>query len=165
MRRSTEMTRMQTTLSYFGVVAIALAFLACASERAAAQTADTDSAKATVLIYSGRPNPSFALSASQFERLQQLIAAARPDPNFEGESVLPSILGYNGIVVIWSSGNLLAVYGNHSEATERGAKRFLADDGELEDFLLGVAMESKALDDAQLRFIQESRSDREETKP
>jgi hypothetical protein len=156
------MTRMQAILSHFGVVAMALAFLACASERAAAQTAETDGPKATVLIYSGRPNPSFTLSESQFQHLQQLIAAARQDPDFEGESVLPSILGYNGIVVIWSSGAGVAVYRNHIEAREQGAKRFLADNGELEEFLLSVATESKALDDAQLRFIQESRSGTEE---
>lgn len=162
MRKSTEMTGIKAILSHFGVVALALAFLACASERAAAQTAETNGPKATVLIYSGQPNPSFDLSAGQFERLQQLIAAARPDPDFAGESVLPSILGYNGIIVIWSSGNGLAVYGNHIEAGEQGAKKFLADNGEVEEFLLSVATGSKALGDAQLRFIKESRSGTEE---
>ena len=157
MRTSSETPRIQSILSLFGAAVLGLAFLACASGSAAAQTGAAGSPKVTFLIYSGRPNPTFTLNASQAEELQQLIAAARQDSSFQGRSVLPSTLGYNGIVVIWSSGNALAVYGNQSEVKEQGAKRFLADNGELEKFLLSAATKNKALDEEQLRFIRGSR--------
>jgi len=156
MKKSSDME--QAILSICGAAMLGLAFLACASGSAAAQTGAAAGPKVTVLIYSGRPNPTFTLSASQEERLQQLIAAARQDPGHEGKTVLPSILGYNGIVVVWSSGaGLRAVYGNHIEVRERGATRFLADNGELEEFLLSAATESRTLDAEQLRFIRTKR--------
>jgi hypothetical protein len=159
MRTSTDVPRLHLIRSLLGAVALGAAFLACASVDAAAQTGAAEGPKVTVLIYSGRPNPSFTLSASQAQELQKLIAAARQDPSFQGRSALPSILGYNGIVVVWSSGNSRAVYRNHIEVREQGAPRFLADGGETEEFLLNAAVESKALDAEQLRFIRGNRPD------
>jgi len=157
MKKSSDVIKVQAILSICGAAMLGLAFLACASGSAAAQTGAATGPKVTVLIYSGRPNPTFTLNASQEGRLQQLIAAARQDTGYEGKTVLPSILGYNGIVVIWSTGNGRAVYGNHIEVREREATRFLADNGELEEFLLSAAMESRALDAEQLRFIRTKR--------
>jgi hypothetical protein len=138
-----------------------LALAACASKSDGA--AEGDRPQVTVLIYSGRPNPTFTLTAEQTERLRQLLAAAQPDPEFRGESVLPSILGYNGLLVQGGTGGLpaaLAVYGGRVEVHDREdkeGKRFLSDGGALETFLLDAAARSQALDAEQLRFIQTNR--------
>ena len=136
---------------------VALALAACAS--GSARAAEGPPGQVTVLIYSGRPNPTFTLTAEQAERVRQLVAAAQPDPNFRGGSVLPSILGYNGLLVRGGIAGLqdLAVYGGRIEMQDREGKRFVSDGGALESFLLEAAAQSKALDAEQLRFIQTSR--------
>ncbi len=160
MRTSTEMPKPNLILSILGALALGLAFLACASTNAAAQTGTASGPKVTVLIYSGRPNPSFNLGSTQVERLRQLLAAARQDTGSEGQSVLPSVLGYNGILIESRGSGLpsaIAVYRNRIEIREGTAKRFVTDGGELEEFLLNTATEAKALDAEQLRFIRGNR--------
>lgn len=159
MRTSTEMPKPNLIFSILGALALSLAFLACASTNAAAQTETAGGPKVTVLIYSGRPNPSFNLASTQVERLRQLLAAARQDAG-EGQSVLPSVLGYNGILIESRGSGLpsaIAVYRNRIEIREGTAKRFVTDGGELEEFLLSAATEAKALDAEQLRFIRGNR--------
>ncbi len=133
---------------------VALALASCAS--GSARAAEGDGVQVTVLLYSGRPNPTFTLTAEQAERVTQLLAAAQPDPEFRGGSVLPSILGYNGLLVRGGAQDL-AVYGGRVEIQGRDGKRIVSDGGALESFLLEVATENKALDAEQLRFIQTSR--------
>ncbi|HEX5719943.1 MAG TPA: hypothetical protein VF179_27560 [Thermoanaerobaculia bacterium] len=135
-------------------LAVALALAACAS--GSARAAEGDGVQVTVLLYSGRPNPTFTLTAEQAERVTQLLAAAQPDPDFRGGSVLPSILGYNGLLVRGGAQDL-AVYGGRVEIQGREGKRIVSDGGALESFLLEAATQNKALDDEQLRFIRASR--------
>lgn len=135
-------------------LAVALALAACAS--GSARAAEGDGVQVTVLLYSGRPNPTFTLTAEQAERVTQLLAEALPDPDFRGGSVLPSILGYNGLLVRGGAQDL-AVYGGRVEIQGREGKRIVSDGGALESFLLEAAAQNKALDAEQLRFIQTSR--------
>jgi hypothetical protein len=135
-------------------LAVALALAACAS--GSARAAEGDGVQVTVLLYSGRPNPTFTLTAEQAERVTQLLAAAQPDPEFRGGSVLPSILGYNGLLVRGGAQDL-AVYGGRVEIQGRDGKRIVSDGGALESFLLEAASQNRALDAEQLRFIQTSR--------
>ena len=140
-------------------LAAVCALMACASGSAGAAEG-SDAPQVTVLIYSGRPNPTFSLTAEQSEHVRQLVAAAQPDPEFRGESVLPSILGYNGLLVEDGRGGLpasLAVYGGRIEVRDQEGKKFLSDGGALESFLLEAAGKSRALDAEQLRFIQANR--------
>lgn len=147
MKRSTSIT----CLVILGVLVLA----ACASRSDG--EAEGGGPRVTVLIYSGRPNPTFSLTAEQAERVRQLVAAAQLDSAFRGESVLPSILGYNGLLIEGLPASL-AVYGGKVEVQEsEGGKRFLSDGGALEDFLLETATQNRALDAEQLRFIQSSR--------
>jgi len=138
---------------------VALALAACASGSArAADAAESGAGQVTVLIYSGQPNPTFTLTAEQAEHVRQLVAAGQPDPSFRGGSVLPSILGYNGLLVEGGAGGQdLAVYGGRIEVHDREGKRVVSDGGALESFLLEAAGQNKALDAEQLRFIQASR--------
>jgi len=89
-------------------------------------------AKVTVLLYSGRPNPSFTLDDAAVRRLAELLAAATPVQDYERDSVMPSILGYNGLVVETRGERAglprrLVVYHNDLEAGD-GEKRFLRDE-------------------------------------
>lgn len=135
---------------------VALAACASGSARAAEGGA---AGQVTVLLYSGRPNPTFTLTAEQAERVRQLVAAGQPDPEFRGGSVLPSILGYNGLLVRGGIAGLpdLAVSGGRIEIQDREGKRVVSDGGALESFLLEAAAQNRALDAEQLRFIQASR--------
>lgn len=142
---------MRRSTSFMTLALIVLALTACASG-SAAQGAGV---QVTVLLYSGRENPTFTLTAEQAERFRQLLAAAQPDPEFRGRSVLPSILGYNGLLV--RGGQELAVYGGRIEIQDREGRRIVSDGGALETFLLEAAAQNKALDAEQLRFIQSSR--------
>lgn len=144
---------MKTSTSFMSLALIVLTLAACASGSAA----QGNGVEVTVLLYSGRPNPTFTLTAEQAERVRQLVAAAQPDSR--GGSVLPSILGYNGLLVRGGAagGQDLAVYGGRIEVQDREGKRIVSDGGALESFLLEAAAQGKALDAEQLRFIQTSR--------
>ena len=149
MRTSTSSLSLALT-----ALVVALALAACAS--GSARAAEGDGVQVTVLLYSGRPNPTFTLTAEQADRVRQLVDAAQPDPGFRGGSVLPSILGYNGLLVEGLPAPL-AVYGGRIEVQDREGKRVVSDGGALESFLLEAASQNKALDAEQLRFIQTSR--------
>ena len=152
MRTSTSSMSLALT-----ALAVALALAACAS--GSARAAEGDGIQVTILLYSGRPNPTFTLTAEQAERVRQLVAAAQPDPGFRGGSVLPSILGYNGLLVEGGAagGQDLAVYGGRIEIQGKEGKRVVSDGGALESFLLEAAAQSKALAAEELRVIQASR--------
>lgn len=147
--------------SNLSVVAVCCCLAACASGSAVA--ADQDAPlQVSILIYSGRPNPVFALTAAQMERVRQLVDSARPDPEFGGQSVLPSILGYNGVVIRNPrlEGGLpqsLAAYGGRIEVSQGEGRRIVADGGALETFLLDLAAENRALDAEQRRAIESGR--------
>ncbi|HEX6862005.1 MAG TPA: hypothetical protein VF414_04265 [Thermoanaerobaculia bacterium] len=144
---------MKTSTSFMSLALIVLTLAACASGSAA----QGNGIQVTVLLYSGRPNPTFTLTAEQADHVRQLVAAAQPDSR--GGSVLPSILGYNGLLVRGgdAGGQDLAVYDGRIEVQDREGKRVVSDGGALESFLLEAATESKALDAEQLRAIQASR--------
>ena len=142
---------MKTSTSFMSLALIVLTLAACASGSAA----QGNGVQVTVLLYSGRPNPTFTLTAEQADRVRQLVDAAQPDPNFRG-SVLPSILGYNGLLVEGAAAPL-AIYGGRIEIEDREGKRVASDGGALESFLLEAATQNKALDAEQLRVIQASR--------
>ena len=143
------------------VLSLCCCLAACASGSAVAANEDAP-LQVSVLIYSGRPNPAFALTAAQMERVRQLVDAARADPEFRYQSVLPSILGYNGVVIHnpRRDGGLpqsLATYGGRIEVNDGEGKRIVADGGALETFLLDLAAENKALDAEQRRAIESGR--------
>jgi len=160
MPRSSDPSCFHPILLALGTLALGLVLLSGASGRASAEPA-SGGPKVTFLIYSGRPNPSLTLNAGQVQRLQQLLAAAQPASGAEGRSVLPSILGYNGIVVESHGASGLPasieIYRNRIAVHERGAQRVLSDNGALEELLLGAGTESKALSAAELRVVQDGR--------
>lgn len=122
--------------------------------------------KITIMIFSGYPNPSFLLSAKDRDNigmLDYLLSLLDNNNNFRGETVMPVILGYNGIV-IERFGKVkgfhyekMIIYRENIEieSYETSAKEFLYDGGQnLEDFLLQVAVEKGALNSDMLRIIK-----------
>jgi hypothetical protein len=110
-----------------------------------------DGVEATLLVFSGMPNPRFRLDQTAIARVAELLAAATPNPSFERASVIPSILGYQGIRLVNGAGanglpTEVAVRGNDVEALDGETTSFLTDaGGGLESFLLAQAIEQKAI--------------------
>jgi len=163
MRTSTDMRSKTGTRSLIPAAAVlALALLACGSQLAA-QGAEDQAVTVTVLIYSGRPNPTATLDDATVERLGELLAAAPTVEATDPGTVFPSKLGYNGVAVDNPSGRgglprRLAAYGGTIEVGEGRARRFQRDEGgAIESLLIDAAAEAKALDEAELEFIREER--------
>ncbi len=119
---------------------------------AATTAADPAAADAvvSVLIYSGRENPSFHLDQAGLARVAELLRAAAPNPLFQGASVTPSILGYQGLRIV-NHGRLgglpflIVVRGEDVEVRDRDAT-FLTDRGAtVEAFLLEQAIAQGAI--------------------
>ena len=130
MRTSSDACRRSVHLVFAAAV---LVLLACASAGTAAQAASSgDGLVVTVMIYSGRPNPSFTLDdAALIDQLRTAVASAAPKEDVEGDTVVPSILGYNGVRVENRSGvegvpRTLLLYDGAIEVHD-GGTRFLAD--------------------------------------
>lgn len=120
----------------------------------------TDGLEVRILVFSGRSNPSFVLTEqAQIAELRSLVGALEPNPAFKRDSVLPSILGYNGIVVINGAGieglpSHLAVYREDVEARLDGTS-FLRDPARtLEGWLIEKFVERKLLDPQTLDVIR-----------
>jgi len=112
----------------------------------------------TVLVYSGRPNPSFVLEDSaSLEHVRSALSSATEMRDFRGGTVLPSILGYNGVVVANPSrlAGLPASIAIHREKIEvhDGKTRFLTDGGALEAWLIDRAREKKLLGEREIAVI------------
>ncbi len=127
----------------------------------AGNSGNEEGLKATILIYSGRENPSFHLEEGAANELVELLSAAKENRNFEGTSVHPSILGYNGVLVenfsqVAGLPSSFAVYKENIEAREKGGTRFLLDPkgGVVEDLLLSQARRAEAISEKELRFIR-----------
>ena len=114
--------------------------------------------KVTILVFSGRPNPVYFIEEEQlFDKIKLLLKKANPNTAFKRDTVIPSRLGYNGMI-FETSGKMagfsetILVYGNDIELRNKEV-RFLKDDGSLEKSLLEMALEKKAIDERILEFI------------
>jgi hypothetical protein len=138
-----------------------LVLLACAGSGSTAHAAETTSGlQVTVMIYSGRPNPTFAIEdAAALSGVHNALSAAEVREGFDRETVVPSVLGYNGIRIDNRTGfedlpKVLLIYGGTVELQD-GGKRFLADpDRRLERSLIEQAVERQVLDGAALELIR-----------
>jgi hypothetical protein len=158
------------------LAALAIALLA-ASACAASGSANDPPAGASgltiqVLLYSGRPDPLFTITdAARMTQIQQLLAQAKPDPAAgDKKTVLPSILGYKGMLILnpGALGGLprtIAVYRGAVEVRDGGAPRFLTGGGELESFLVGEAIRSKALDERAIEMLRSATGGQEPKLP
>src|ERR1700680_482524 len=116
--------------------------------------------KVTVLLFSGRPDPTFQLTEPEQLRLSALVKDAPRLERLGREEVIPAILGYKGIVVENAGGPRelparLAVYGGSIEVgTER--REFRADQGNrFASYLLELAIQKGVIPEPVVRRIKE----------
>ena len=132
------------------------------NESSAEMTEGKSGLSATVLLYSGMPDPTFSIvDDTKIKHIKNLLdKAPKNEKHPKGKSVLPSILGYKGIVVM-NSGNIpdfpeyIAVYNGNMEVRNKDKAYLVDKDNTLEKFVLELAKESKALTNKELEIIKE----------
>lgn len=107
----------------------------------------------TVLLYSGRPDPTYDLdNEALITQIKASIAAAEPASGPADQDVIPSILGYKGIRVqsrVPPPGfpSRIELFRGKMAVVD-GQRRVLIDkDGALEKALLDEAIRKKVIDD------------------
>ena len=127
---------------------------------AAAQQSGAPAITVSVLVFSGRPDPTFDLRPAEQAKLVALLKAAPTQESAGRETVIPAILGYKGIVVENPTGigevpKRVEVFGGSIEVgVER--KEFFADpSNRVASFLLDLAIERGVIPDALLKRIRE----------
>jgi hypothetical protein len=124
----------------------------------------------TIHVFSGRPNPVFVISDEEkLKEFEELVNKSKVHEGFDKSTVIPSILGYNGIVVkpvgevtVLSDLEMLAVYHGTIEKKTKSVDgkdevvtTFLVDEGgAVEDFLLTLALAEGAIDQKIYDFIK-----------
>ncbi len=117
----------------------------------------------TILIYSGKVDPHFSIIESdEIQRLKELLSKATDNGKPDGEKrVIPSILGYKGIVIM-NAGDVedfpqyVAVYKGNMEVRDKESKFMTDKDRYVERYLLDLAVAKKVLDKAYLESIFEA---------
>ncbi|MBI5042519.1 MAG: hypothetical protein HZC10_01515 [Nitrospirae bacterium] len=116
--------------------------------------------KVTILLFSGRPDPTYLLEDKDaIERLKILITAAKVNEKFEKTTVIPSILGYKGIIVdnqtkVPAIPAHLAVYKGNIEVKNERKKILIDEGGAIEDLLLKQAIEKGVIDEKILKRMK-----------
>lgn len=136
----------------------------CAGPVAAAPTAaeaTPRTVRITLLLYSGRPNPSFEVDpAVATQRLAAGLEATRAAEAAAGETVVPGVLGYNGIVVENGANarglpREMVVYRDRVEVRDGKTSLRLDAGRQLEAALLKLAIEQKVIDEKTLGWIEQ----------
>ena len=110
--------------------------------------------KVTIMIFSGRPNPTFTITdQSIITKIKDSLGKMPKNEKFCGDTVSPAILGFKGILVENSSEllpDMDSVVVHHSKVefkNKNTTKNFLEDYAlELQDLLVQQALEKGAID-------------------
>ncbi len=113
-----------------------------------------------VLLFSGRPDPVYTLEDQQIiNKIKSGLAEAKSAEGFDKETVIPSILGYKGILVDNPEMHAelpprFAVYKGIVEVID-GQKQFLMDkNGAIEEMLMNEAIRKGVIDKAILKRMR-----------
>lgn len=113
-----------------------------------------------VLLYSGQPDPAYILEDQEIiDAIRDVFASAKVAEAFDKKTVIPSILGYKGILVKNAGKreglpSMFAVYQGAIEVVD-GQKQFLYDENRrLEKLLIDGAVRKGVIDDAFLKSFQ-----------
>ena len=116
-----------------------------------------------VLLFSGRPDPTYVLSDSQLiEKLKAELVEAKRLDSYDRESVIPANIGYKGILVSNPEKRAglpvrFAVYKGTIELMD-GQKRFLEDKGgAIEKMLMDEAIRKGVIEDVILKRMKKER--------
>jgi hypothetical protein len=116
-----------------------------------------------VLLYSGQPDPAYNLDNEEaIEAVREALSSAKVSERYDKETVIPSILGYKGILVTNPEKreglpDMFAVYHGMIEVSGE-QKRFLLDENRrLEKMLIDGAMKKDVIDDVFMKSFRESK--------
>jgi len=164
MRRSTETFRRIARATVAAGLSVAIS-MTLSMNAEAEPPAGASGLTIQVLIYSGRPDPLFVIrDPAQIAKLKQLLDQAAPDRAADSaKSILPSILGYKGFLILnpGALGGLpheIAVYQKRVQTRDGSSRRVLTDSGAIESYLAGEAERTKALDTRELEILRSGRS-------
>ena len=156
---------MKTQLKTFAILAVwsgalHLMMLIPGGPGLATTTAGQEDIVVRVLLYSGRPDPAYVLDDQKtIDAIRDVFASAKVAEAFKKNTVIPSILGYKGILVknAGKRGGLpsmFAVYQGTIEVVD-GQKQFLFDDDRrLEKLLIDGAVKKGVIDDSFLKSFR-----------
>jgi hypothetical protein len=158
------MTIITKTKNFFKIcfLIVVPAFAAIADTTGTAQDkGGTKGLKVTLLLYSGRPNPTFFLDdKGSRDSVQNLFGKLKAMEKSTKDTMAPPVLGFNGIVVenidqtIKQFPEVLTIKKGVVEVKQKGI-RFLNDGGyKMEVFLLGKALEKKVIDENAFKKIK-----------
>jgi hypothetical protein len=154
MKRSTSGTWTGVLCGLWVLAGLAIAPIAVAADDAAVN----EGLQITIMMFSGRENPTFVVSdASELQAVMGSLREARTVVDRDG-TVLPSRLGYAGLILdnvgeVSGLPQQLRVYRNQIELRDETVT-FAEDDGALERTVLQYAVAHEALDDEMLKFIR-----------
>ena len=137
---------------WLGAIFISSIFFAAMPNLAVAAS-DDDGIIVTVLLFSGRPDPVYILdNQTLINKINAGIGKASKVKGFEKETIIPSILGYKGILVKNPERrsdlpSKFAVYKGMIEIMDE-QKRFLMDaEGKIEKMLLDEAIRQGVIEE------------------
>lgn len=145
--------------SFFISILISVFFLTSLAVSVGAQEEEAG-LKVTILLFSGRPNPTYMIKEQDLvNKLRTLLESSIKNEKFEKSTVIPSILGYNGIVIenrmkIPGLPPQLSVYKGNIEAKNKKKEFMIDEGGKLEDFLVNEALKRGLIDERALKFIR-----------
>lgn len=132
--------------------------------QAVAQPGKTDGLTVQISLYSGRPDPVLPLDpdadSEVLSEIARLVAAAPPAEGFEGSSVIPSILGYRGVLVHDPASRTrlpvrIAAYDGFLETYDGDRVSFFLDEErQLEIYLLELAVERGVVEEGLLEIVR-----------
>lgn len=137
------------------LVAACALFIAIGSARSQA----SKGLEVTLSVFSGRPDPHYRIEdAASLERVRALLKRSSASANVTGDSAIPSILGYRGVIVenagqVTGVPNRVALFAGVIElGTDK--RSFVVDPSRaLEKYLVDLALKQGAIDDKLYRKI------------
>lgn len=143
------------------IIVISFVFICFTSSiQAGEMGADKKGLKVTILLFSGRLDPTYVLEDRDvIDQLKTLLDKAPVNEKIEKRTVIPSILGYNGILVdnqgrISGFPSRLAVYKGNIEVKDERKKFLIDEGGAVENLLIHQALRQGVIDEKALKFIE-----------
>ncbi len=140
---------------------ITLSILLCNIKEAPADNENNKKGlKVTVLLFSGRPDPTFLLEDEDIlNQLKDLLSKAKTNEKFEQATVIPSILGYKGIVVdnpysVAGFPSRFAIYKGNIEIKDGETKFLIDEENKIEGLLLDRAIRKGVIDKRILKRME-----------
>ncbi len=127
------------------------------------ETGEKRGLKVTILLFSGRPDPTYMIDDKDtIGKIRTLIGSAKEHHKFEKPTVIPSILGYKGVIVdnqtkISDIPSFVAIYKGNIEVKNE-TKKFLIDEGGiLENLLLNEAIKKGVIEEKIMKRMKSER--------